>query len=123
MNNYGQRSCLFCGKMFTAVKLQQFFCSQDCGRKRKNERKRASRKRCEDRIKAEIEELKARVRELEGECERLSANLQDALKKNQIVSKTSVDSSTWPYCQRMRLRAKNLPCGEREECHGCENAK
>ena len=31
-----------------------------------------------------------------------------------------MDSSNWDYCPRMILRAPKLPCGEREECRGCE---
>ena len=32
----------------------------------------------------------------------------------------SIDTSDWDFCERMSLRARRLPCGEREECQGCE---
>ena len=31
----------------------------------------------------------------------------------------AVDTSGWDFCKRMQLRARHLPCGEREECEGC----
>lgn len=88
MGNYGKRTCLHCRKTFTAMRLFQLFCSEQCRHDRKAEQRRMSKRRCAARIKAEIGGLKARIRELEGECERLSANLQatsDELKAAQTA--------------------------------------
>lgn len=81
MNNYGPRSCLFCGKMFTAVRLQQFFCSAECQRKRKNDRSRGSKLRCKERARLEREALEKRVAELESEVASLTADLKVSLKE------------------------------------------
>lgn len=37
-----------------------------------------------------------------------------------IAQAPVVDTSGWDFCPRMSLRAPRLPCGEREECLGCE---
>jgi len=34
-----------------------------------------------------------------------------------------IDTSDWDFCKRMNLRARHLPCGEREECQGCERIR
>lgn len=35
---------------------------------------------------------------------------------------TVTETDGWDFCSRMRLRAPKLPCGEREECLGCERS-
>lgn len=37
-------------------------------------------------------------------------------------SAISVDTTRFDYCPRMRVKAMHLPCGEREECEGCERS-
>jgi predicted nucleic acid-binding Zn ribbon protein len=161
---YGQRSCLFCGKTFEAVKLYQFFCSSECRLNRKRQRNREYETRRDQRREAELAALRARVAELEEEIEFLkrteSHELKEARKELEqlraelealrkeslpLVEKKfslkaliqeqaplrrtvehpvnraapAVDTSGWDFCQRMQLRARLLPCGEREECEGC----
>ena len=133
---YGQRSCLFCGKTFEAVKLYQFFCSSECRLNRKRQRNREYETRRDQRREAELATLRARVAELEEarkELEQLHAE-QEALRKERNLMQAplrrtvehpvnraapAVDTSGWDFCQRMQLRARLLPCGEREECEGC----
>ena len=38
------------------------------------------------------------------------------------ASAISIDTTQFDYCPRMRVKAMRLPCGEREECEGCEYA-
>lgn len=148
---YGQRSCLFCGKTFEAVKLYQFFCSSDCRLNRKRQRNREYETRRDQRREAELAALRARVAELEEEIEFLKRTEshelkearkeleqlhaeQEALRKERNLMQAplrrtvehpvnraapAVDTSGWDFCQRMQLRARLLPCGEREECEGC----
>lgn len=148
---YGQRSCLFCGKTFEAVKLYQFFCSSECRLNRKRQRNREYETRRDQRREAELATLRARVAELEEEIEFLKRTEshelkearkeleqlhaeQEALRKERNLMQAplrrtvehpvnraapAVDTSGWDFCQRMQLRARLLPCGEREECEGC----
>lgn len=148
---YGQRSCLFCGKTFEAVKLYQFFCSSECRLNRKRQRNREYETRRDQRREAELAALRARVAELEEEIEFLKRTEshelkearkeleqlhaeQEALRKERNLMQAplrrtvehpvnraapAVDTSGWDFCQRMQLRARLLPCGEREECEGC----
>ena len=148
---YGQRSCLFCGKTFEAVKLYQFFCSSECRLNRKRQRNREYETRHDQRREAELAALRARVAELEEEIEFLKRTEshelkearkeleqlhaeQEALRKERNLMQAplrrtvehpvnraapAVDTSGWDFCQRMQLRARLLPCGEREECKGC----
>lgn len=148
---YGQRSCLFCGKTFEAVKLYQFFCSSECRLNRKRQRNREYKTRRDQRREAELAALRARVAELEEEIEFLKRTEshelkearkeleqlhaeQEALRKERNLMQAplrrtvehpvnraapAVDTSGWDFCQRMQLRARLLPCGEREECEGC----
>ncbi len=37
-------------------------------------------------------------------------------------SAISVDTTQFDYCPRMKVKAMHLPCGEREECAGCERS-
>jgi len=166
---YGQRSCLFCGKTFEAVKLYQFFCSSECRLNRKRQRNREYETRRDQRREAELAALRARVAELEEEIEFLkrteSHELKEARKELDLIhaelehtqlelarreleleesrkernlmqaplrrtvehpvnrAAPAVDTSGWDFCQRMQLRARHLPCGEREECEGCERRK
>ena len=147
----GQRSCLFCGKTFEAVKLYQFFCSSECRLNRKRQRNREYETRRDQRREAELATLRARVAELEEEIEFLKRTEshelkearkeleqlhaeQEALRKERNLMQAplrrtvehpvnraapAVDTSGWDFCQRMQLRARLLPCGEREECEGC----
>lgn len=39
------------------------------------------------------------------------------------ASAAVIDTSDWDFCKRMNLRARHLPCGEREECQGCERIR
>ena len=41
--------------------------------------------------------------------------------KNIDINAPEIDTSDWDFCPRMSLRALRLPCGEREECEGCEH--
>lgn len=148
---YGQRSCLFCGKTFEAVKLYQFFCSSECRLNRKRQRNREYETRRDQRRETELAALRARVAELEEEIEFLKRTEshelkearkeleqlhaeQEALRKERNLMQAplrrtvehpvnraapAVDTSGWDFCQRMQLRARLLPCGEREECEGC----
>ena len=148
---YGQRSCLFCGKTFEAVKLYQFFCSSECRLNRKRQRNREYETRRDQRREAELAALRARVAELEEEIEflkrteshelkearkeleQLHAELEALRKERNLMqaplrrtvehpvnrAAPAVDTSGWDFCQRMQLRARHLPCGEREECEGC----
>lgn len=150
---YGQRSCLFCGKPFEAGTLYQFFCSSECRLNRKRQKNREYEIRRDQRRKAELVALKARVAELEEEIkflkrteshelkearkelDQLRAELE-ALRKERNLTQDitrqrtvehpvnraapAVDTSGWDFCLRMSLRAPRLPCGEREECLGCE---
>lgn len=36
------------------------------------------------------------------------------------ASAISIDTTQFDYCPRMKVKALRLPCGEREECEGCE---
>lgn len=38
------------------------------------------------------------------------------------VSAISIDMTRFDYCPRMKVKALRLPCGEREECAGCERS-
>ena len=146
---YGQRSCLFCGKPFEAVTLYQFFCSSECRGQRRRQQKAAYHARFKDRITAlkkrvadleeEIELLKRteshELKEARKELDQLRAELE-ALRKERNLTQDitrqrtvehpvnraapAVDTSGWDFCLHMSLRAPRLPCGEREECLGCE---
>lgn len=66
MNNYGERSCVVCGKKFMPVYAAQVACSKVCQKVRENQRKanyRASLKLCMERIDA----LEQRVNKLESD--------------------------------------------------------
>lgn len=78
---YGQRSCLFCGKTFEAVKLYQFFCSSECRLNRKRQRNREYETRRDQRREAELAALRARVAELEEEIEFLKRTESRELKE------------------------------------------
>lgn len=38
------------------------------------------------------------------------------------TSAISIDTTQFDYCPRMKVKALRLPCGEREECAGCERS-
>lgn len=38
------------------------------------------------------------------------------------ASAISIDTTQFDYCPRMKVKALRLPCGEREECEGCERS-
>lgn len=76
------------------------------------------------------EELKAELERVETELACSKADLTVMREKlealqGEATSKTELqlpqlDISNWDFCPRMKLRANRLPCGEREECEGCE---
>ena len=71
-----------------------------------------------NKFQKELARAQKRIRELEGSVQKPSP--ADAVKKGSVAPQ--IDTSNFPYCERMRLRAKELPCGEREECDGCPKA-
>ena len=135
-HDYGERRCPVCKTLFEAAYPGQVCCSGTCKKTRRLVLRRESDALYRLRRKGELETLRARVAELEEarkELEQLHAE-QEALRKERNLMQAplrrtvehpvnraapAVDTSGWDFCQRMQLRARLLPCGEREECEGC----
>jgi len=173
MGNYGNRECLSCGEVFTAIHPAQVTCSAKCRVVRKRACKRLSSAKARKRHKAYVaalvqqvkdlgqevsrlnaelaaqrdassnQEASIRVKELESLVESLRSQLDKALEKEAeakaelarikavqgqdptpTATSKKTDTKQVPQvapmplqkCQRMSLRATNLPCGERDEC-------
>lgn len=70
-------------------------------------------------------ELVSRKAELDAAREELEAlrGTREKITVKPASQAPHVDTSNWDYCKRMELRAPHLPCGEREECKGCERIR
>ena len=70
-------------------------------------------------------ELVSRQAELDAAREELEAlrGTREKITVKPASQAPHVDTSNWDYCKRMELRAPHLPCGEREECKGCERIR
>lgn len=68
-------------------------------------------------LKAELEAMRQAPAEPAPAEEKASASVATAPAPSTAVN---IDTSDWDFCKRMSLRARRLPCGEREECEGCE---
>ncbi len=68
-------------------------------------------------LKAELDALRPASAEPAPAEEKAPAS---AAKAPAPSAAASIDTSDWDFCKRMNLRARHLPCGEREECQGCE---
>lgn len=71
----------------------------------------------------EIQKLKAELDVLRASAEPAPAEEKaptSAAKAPAPSAAASIDTSDWDFCERMSLRARRLPCGERGECQGCE---
>lgn len=86
-----------------------------------------------EKLTEELELLHAELEHTQMELSRRKAELEAAREELEILRGTRekvavkavppapwVDIDGWDFCPRMKLRAKRLPCGEREECKGCE---
>lgn len=67
----------------------------------------------------ELEQLHAEQEALRKERNLMQAPLRRTVEHPVNRAAPAVDTSGWDFCQRMQLRARLLPCGEREECEGC----
>ena len=103
--NYGERTCLWCGKKFTALKPCQLYCTDMCYKESKRKKDSLRQRDYVKKLKNELEESKAEIAKLKKELEMNKAGML--------------------VCERMHLRAMTLPCGERDECFlkpVCEHA-
>ena len=133
MKDYGERTCMNCGKKFDATYLQQVTCSDACKKERMRIQHRESAKGRWPKHKAMIEELrnslavvsqdrdelKAQVEKLTHENKRLHEELSKALFDKLQASKVVVQppkKSSKQWCERLKLKAEELPCGNRPEC-------
>ena len=90
-----------------------------------NEKLTADLERLRDELGRARLELASRKAELDAAREELE-NLRGTREKVAVKPASQaphVDTSNWDYCKRMELRAPHLPCGEREECKGCERIR
>lgn len=65
--SYGTRKCLVCGKKFEAAYASQVSCSDECRRSRRQEQWATNKRVWWRRHKEEVEQLKARIAELEAQ--------------------------------------------------------
>ncbi len=71
-------------------------------------------------LKAELDALRPASAEPAPAEEKAPAS---AAKAPAPSAAAHIDTSDWDFCKRMNLRARRLPCGEREECQGCERIR
>ena len=129
---YGERKCLSCGKTFTALRPWHITCSVECRNARNTKLKQERNKRfTQTAIKLvemqkkyeaaqnEIASLKAQLeklaRELKNDKEQLFDNATEKEEVKKAI-KTAMAKPEMLFCERMNVRALNLPCGKREEC-------
>jgi len=113
MTTYGTRTCLVCGKEFTADKPQRVCCSAKCQEIRTKDLKVAwdqhakkSRESVVATLKAENAALKAEIAELRATLEKAATQIQ------------------WNVCEKLGLRQLSpLPCGKRPACWSPEKCK
>ncbi len=74
------------------------------------------------RARLELVSRKAELVEAQEELEALRGT-REKITVKPASQAPHVDTSNWDYCKRMELRAPHLPCGEREECKGCERIR
>lgn len=146
---YGKRNCVICTNEFIATSATQVCCSDECKKELLRKQYREAKRRYTANKKQEFMELRQRKSDLEIENKALHSNLNkvnaelsnikaeyEQLKFELFISQhnlevanekikkllnatKSLDTSSFDYCERMKLRAMQLPCGEREECLGC----
>ena len=75
-----------------------------------------------ERVQIELASRKAELVEAQEELEALRGT-REKITVKPASQAPHVDTSNWDYCKRMELRAPHLPCGEREECKGCERIR
>lgn len=142
--DYGKRSCLTCGKEFTASYPSQLCCSLACIQSRKRAYD-AARKKSAVKFRGDFEALQARILSIEERLARLE-DLKAAPADEVIVEEKQLLSSSQDedpdylpgdglasndsgvgkkkkdalqlteYCERMRVKATSLPCGKHERC-------
>lgn len=107
-HDYGKRNCMECGTEFTAVRPWTVTCSLECKEKRDIRLKRASKREYYHRnkeqqvnLKTQLEDSLKHIKFLEEELERL--------RKTKILPELE-------SCERLSLKAIQLPCGTRREC-------
>lgn len=123
--DYGKRSCLTCGKEFTASYPSQLCCSPACIQSRKRAYD-AARKKSAVKFRGDFEALQARILSIEERLARLEdlkaapadEVIGDGLASNDSgVGKKKKDAlQLTEYCERMRVKATSLPCGKHERC-------
>lgn len=130
MNIYKPRKCEICDKDFVPAVSGQIFCSPECGKQRKALQSRIYRRNRKIFIYGLIEKLDlqvAYISELETEVASLKKELTEIKKVNNISNiNKGIDTSKFKYCQKMRLRMKELPCGRHPDCWNvpvCKNTK
>ena len=113
MTTFGIRTCLVCGKTFTADRPQRVCCSTACQEKRTKELKIAWGQN----VKKTHEDLVAALRIENAELKAEIAGLREALEK-------AAAKIEWNVCEKLGLRQMSkLPCGKRPACWSPEKCK
>lgn len=127
--NYGTRKCLVCGNEFEARYMSHVVCSDTCRITRSVNQKRESRERRDlenKRLKYALQNYACEIEFYETELSHIFNALKNDESRpqkrqieNEVIDKDlSIQDKDFLYCDRMKLKAFSLPCGQREECWG-----
>lgn len=127
MLNYGERTCLECGKKFTAAKLSQVTCSEQCYRERRLKQHRISNRKRYYAAKEKYASLEADIVKLTNLVE--SQKHQIVILENanaELAAKIAEDKKAaiapkdkeleLEKCLRSNAKALHLPCGKNPMC-------
>lgn len=130
MQNYGERTCLECGKKFVATKITDIVCSPECKKKRQRRQSKDCREKHISERAAKLQELNDKIAAQAAEIEKLTLQVGQLEAANtelaDRLSKTSGDGLQLSQCLRTTLKALHLPCGQNSLCwegEPCEKCK
>lgn len=132
-HDYGERLCLVCGQAFPAKYAAQVTCSGLCNKQRKRTQKCVWAKSHPGPTRKFVRELEADyAAELEWLNTQLEAHIHTTssppvaqMPLSPAPSKSAPQPAAkrrpgrppkFDYCERMDVKALNLPCGKRAEC-------
>lgn len=122
--DYGERTCLECGKKYQATYAQQLTCSEACKKARMRRVTRARGRAYHQRRKDMLETLRNNLAAITQERDELLVEVKRL--HEELATKVPVKKPSKQWCERLKLKADELPCGERPECFAnptCDKAK
>ena len=107
-HDYGERECLECGKKFQPERAWTVTCSKTCNVNREKRLKKASKRAFYHKRKREYKEMQEKLVESMEHIKFLEEELE-RVKKAKVLPELQ-------HCERLSLKAIQLPCGQRHEC-------